>query len=148
MHRHIHTFLILDWLPNILILTEMEPKMCPCVKKNARKRRLPEDINWEEKFHDLSRKIGNGEWKQLGRVLGVSDSKIKEIEHDCSINKDSLYEKPYQVLLAWRDRYPDRCNLTTLSRALCKVGLGYVARQYCLALEMGWYHPFLFEIML
>lgn len=115
----------------------MEPKMCPCVKKNARKRRLPEAINWEEKFQDLSQNIGNGKWKQLGRVLGVSDNKIKEIEHDCSINKDGLSEKSYQVLLAWRDLYPDRCNLNTLSGALCKVGLGYVARQYCLALEMG-----------
>ena len=115
----------------------MEPKMCPCVKKNARKRRLPEAINWEEKFQDLSQNIGNGKWKQLGRVLGVSDNKIKEIEHDCCINKDGLYEKSYQVLLAWRDLYPDRCDLNTLSGALYKVGLEYVARQYCHALEMG-----------
>lgn len=69
--------------------------MCFCVKKNVRKRRFLEDINWEEKFYDFFRKIGNGEWKQFGRVLGVSDSKIKEIEYDCSINKDSLYEKLY-----------------------------------------------------
>lgn len=116
-------------------ISEMEPKMCPCVKKNARKRRLLESVNWEEKFHDLSRHIR--EWKQLGRELGVGDTKIKEIEHDCHRNNDSLYEKAYQVLLAWRDLCPDRCNLNTLSDALCKVGLGYAARKYCLAVEMG-----------
>ena len=111
--------------------------MCPCVKKNARKRCLHEPVNWEEKFQELAQNIGNGKWKPLGRVLGVGDSKIEEIEHDCSIRQDGLHEKPYQVLIAWRDLYPDRCSLYNLSSALCKVGLGYVARQHCLAIEMG-----------
>ena len=115
----------------------MEPRMCPCVKKNARKRRLHEPVNWEEKFQELSQHIGNGKWKQLGRVLGVGDSRIQEIEHDCSMRQDGLQEKTYQVLIAWRDLYPDRCSLNNLSSALCKVGLGYMARQYCLAVEMG-----------
>ncbi|KAJ7372605.1 hypothetical protein OS493_017876 [Desmophyllum pertusum] len=119
-------------------LSDMEPKMCPCVKKNARKRRLHEPVNWEEKFQDLAQKVvGNGKWKQLGRVLGVGDNKIQEIEHDCSMRQDGLQEKTYQVLITWRDLHPDRCNLNNLSSALCKVGLGYVARQYCLAVELG-----------
>ena len=113
--------------------------MCPCVKKNARKRRLLESVNWEEKFHDLAQNIqfGNGKWKQLGRELGVGDNKIQEIEHDCGMNNDGLYEKAYQVLSAWRDLYPDQCTLNTLFSALCKVGLRYVASQYCFAVEMG-----------
>ncbi|KAL9956627.1 hypothetical protein ACROYT_G038133 [Oculina patagonica] len=65
--------------------SEMEPKMCPCVKKNARKRRLHEPVNWEAKFQDLALNVGNGKWKQLGRVLGVGDNKIQEIEHDCTL---------------------------------------------------------------
>lgn len=111
--------------------------MCPCVKKNARKRRLHEPVISEAKFQDLAQNVGNGKWKQLGRVLGVGDNKIQEIEHDCTLRQDGLQEKAYQVLIAWRDQYPDRCNLNNLSSALCKVGLGYVARQYCLAVEMG-----------
>lgn len=114
----------------------MEPKICPCVKKNARKRRLQESINWEEKFQDLAQKlVGNSKWRQLGRVLGVGESKIKEIENDYS--KDGVQEMAYQVLVAWRDLYPDRCNLSNISSALCKIGLNSVARQCCLAVEMG-----------
>ena len=116
----------------------MEPKTCPCVKKNARKRRFNEAVNWEEKFQDLAQKVvGNGKWKQLGRVLGVGDNKIQEIEHDCSMRQDGLHEKAYQVLIAWRDLYPDRCNLNNISSALCKIGLNSVARQCCLTIEMG-----------
>lgn len=118
--------------------SEMEPKMCPCVRKNARKRRRNEPVNWEEKFQDLAQKlVGNSKWKQLGRVLGVGDGKIQEIEHDCSMRQDGLQEKAYQVLVAWRDLYPDRCNLDNISTALCKIGLNAVARQCCLAVNMG-----------
>ena len=130
---------LLNWFQCVVIPTEMEPRMCPCVKKNARKRRLHEHVDWEEKFQELSQHIGNGKWKQLGRVLGVGDSRIQEIEHDCSMRQDGLQEKTYQVLKAWRDLHPDRCSLNNLFSALCKVGLGYMARQYCLAVEMGWY---------
>lgn len=126
------------YLPFLLINTEMEHRMCPCVKKNARKRKLTEPVNWEEKFLDLAQKVvGNGKWKQLGRVLGIGDSKIQEIEHDCSIRQDGLQEKAYQVLIAWRDLYPDRCNLSNISSALCKIGLNSVARQCCFTVEMG-----------
>ena len=116
----------------------MEPKMCPCVKKNARKRRLHEPVNWDKMFQDLAPEmVRDGKWKQLGRVLGVSDTKIREIEDNCSMEQDRLYEKSYQVLITWGDLYPERLNLNNLSSALCKVGLGYLARQFCLAVELG-----------
>lgn len=124
--------------------SEMAHELCPfdCVRKNARKRRLVESINWEEKFQDIAQKVvGNGKWKQLGRILRVGESKIQEIEHDCSIRQDGLQEKAYQVLIAWRDLNPDHWDLGNalgrLSNALCKIGLNAVARQYCFAAEMG-----------
>lgn len=105
---------------------------------NARKRKLHEPINWEEMFQDLAQEmVRNGKWKRLGRVLGVSDTKIQEIEHDCSMKQDGLYEKSYQVLITWHDLYPERLNLNNLSSALHKVGLSYLARQFCLAVELG-----------
>lgn len=111
----------------------MEPKMCPCVKKNMRKRKHQE-VNWGDKFSELASKLPD-KWKQLGRVLNVSESKIREIELDC--RQDGVREQAYQMLLAWQEQRPEQCTLATLSTALCKIGLGYVARQYCLAVELG-----------
>ena len=119
-----------------MLLSEIETRMCPCVKKNSRKRKFHEEVNWEDKFQDLAANIVD-KWKKLGRVLGVGEHKIKEIEHDCSMRQDGVQEMAFQVLVSWRDLQPDMCTLNNLSSALWKIGLGYVARQHCLAVEMA-----------
>ncbi|XP_032235104.2 uncharacterized protein LOC116616958 [Nematostella vectensis] len=109
-----------------------EPR-CPCVKKNERKRKLPPEISWEDKFVEITGKL-TGRWKDLGRVLRMEEPTIQEIE--LNYKQDGVREQAYQMLLAWREKYPDNCSLQTLSNALCKIGLGYVARQCCMV-EMG-----------
>lgn len=107
--------------------------MCPCVKKNIRKRKLTEELV-EEKLFDLAGKLLD-KWKPMARILSISESKIREIEVD--YKQDGVREQATQMLLAFRDLYPDKCTLNVLSTALCKIGLGYVARQYSFAAELG-----------
>ena len=102
-----------------------EPEMCPCVKKNLRKRKLPQEISLVDTFSEVTCKL-LGKWKELGRVLKMNENHLREIEQDHK--QDGVKEQAYQMLLAWRETYPDHCTLTALSEALCKIGLGYVAR--------------------
>lgn len=105
--------------------------MCPCV--NKRKRKLPDDNSLENKFHEVASKVLN-KWKDLGRSLRVSEDKLREIELD--YKQDGVKEQATQMLLAWRDEHPEHCSSAKLCSALCKMGLGYVARQSCMV-EMG-----------
>lgn len=107
--------------------------MCPCVKKNMRKRKLTEEVV-DEKLLDLAGKLLD-KWKRFARILNISESKIREIEAD--YKQEGVREQAIQMLFAFRDQNPDKCTPSILSSALFKIGLGYVARQYCFAVEMG-----------
>ena len=107
--------------------------MCPCVKKNMRKRKLTEEVV-DEKLSDLAGKLLD-KWKRFARILNISENKIREIEAD--YRQEGVREQAFQMLFAFRDQCPDKCTLQVLSSALSKIGLGYVARQYSFAVEMG-----------
>ena len=103
--------------------------MCPCVKKNIRKRKMPDEISLEDTFFEITGKVLH-RWKQLGRALKLNESKLREIEQD--YRQDGVREQAYQMLLAWRESFPDYCTLSSLSEALCAIGLGSVAHQCCM----------------
>ena len=98
-----------------------------------RKRKFTEAVV-EDKLFDLAGELLD-KWKQMARILRMSESKIREIE--VNFKQEGVREQAIQMLLAFRDLYPDKCTLNVLSTALCKIGLGYVARQYCFAAELG-----------
>ena len=65
-------------------------------------------------------------WKRLGRTLELREDQITEIERDYQV--DGIQEQAYQMLLTWRESYPDN-GYETLSQALGKHSFNTVARQ-------------------
>ena len=95
---------------------------------NSRKRKHAEGNEGPvpvEKLVEVAQNV-QGKWKGLGRVLGLDEVQIIEIERDNE--KDGLQEQAYQMLLAWKERYPDN-TYETLFKALGKIHLNGVARQ-------------------
>ncbi|XP_031567582.1 uncharacterized protein LOC116302432 [Actinia tenebrosa] len=108
---------------------ETESKMCQCDKKNMRKRKIPHEISLEDTFLEIAGKVPKM-WKELGRALKINENKLDEIEQD--YKHDRVREQAYQMLLAWRESFPEYCTLSSLSEGLCKIGLKNVARQCCM----------------
>lgn len=54
-------------------------------------------------------------WKVIGRLLGLEDSHISQIEMD---NKDSVYEQSYAMLNAWKRNQPETATCEQLKKAL------------------------------
>ena len=56
-------------------------------------------------------------WKVIGRVLGLEDSRISQIEID---NAGNVYEQCYTMLKAWKENQPDsNATCDQLKTALC-----------------------------
>lgn len=77
------------------------------------------------KLADVAQRVLKN-WKKLGRVLELDENQLREIEQD--YENDGIQEQCYQMLLAWKERYPDQ-GYETLSYALGKLHLNDVARQ-------------------
>lgn len=54
-------------------------------------------------------------WKVIGRLLGLEDSRISQIEMD---NKDSVYEQSYAMLNAWKRNQRETATCEQLEIAL------------------------------
>ena len=53
-------------------------------------------------------------WRHVGRLVGLDDSEIDEIENDC----DKCIEKAYQMLRRWGEKYGSSAKLSQLVIAL------------------------------
>ena len=71
----------------------------------------------------------NNHWKSLGRNLEVPEEDLNQVEH---AHKD-MRECSYQMLLKWKERFPQKCVFGTLYVALCDSGLNSVATAHCVA---------------
>lgn len=56
-----------------------------------------------------------GLWKKLGRTLGLSNSKLIQIDKD---QADDVYEKSYQMLIAWQEKEAENATYSALAKAL------------------------------
>ena len=76
-------------------------------------------------LNELAGKIGT-KWNNLGLQLGICQDVLNEIETN---GKD----RPYEVLLRWRDTTPSTALYRDLYRALChnRVGLDNMAKEFC-----------------
>ena len=74
---------------------------------------------------DLAGKIA-AKWQKLGLRLGISQKVLDEIEANEK-------EKPYRMLLRWRDTTTSTSFYRELYSALChdRVGLNNVANEFC-----------------
>ncbi|XP_067932346.1 uncharacterized protein [Watersipora subatra] len=71
----------------------------------------------------------NQHWKSLGRNLSVPEEDLNQVEH---AHKD-MRECAYQVLLKWKERFPQKCTFGILYVALCDSGLNSVATAHCIS---------------
>ncbi|CAB4039025.1 serine threonine- kinase pats1, partial [Paramuricea clavata] len=70
-----------------------------------------------------------GEWKELGRALGLKDWQLTSIDE----NNPKVGEKSYQMLNNWAKCNPRQATLENLKRALedMTVGRADLAERYC-----------------
>jgi len=76
-------------------------------------------------LNELAGKIGT-KWNNLGLRLGISQDVLSGIETN---GKD----RPYEMLLRWRDTTSSKSLYRDLYHALCsdRVGLDNVAKEFC-----------------
>ena len=67
-----------------------------------------------EELETLSQKIGEG-WKPLGRRLNMNDSKLIAFHKE----NEEYTEKPYKMLLFWKQRESSAATYQVLYEALC-----------------------------
>ena len=100
----------------------------PATPFSSRKRRhtdAPEGPIPNAKLSDVAKAIQE-KWKRMGRALELSEDQITEIEKD--YKNEGIQEQAYQMLVTWRETYPDN-NYETLFQALGKLKFNGVARQ-------------------
>lgn len=98
----------------------------PSMPINNRKRRHSNNGPVSEaKLADIAAKV-QSHWKRLGRALELDEDQIREIDRD--YENEGIQEQAYQMLLAWKQRYPDN-GYDSLAQALGKLHLNGVARQ-------------------
>ena len=87
----------------------------------AFKQGRPGDADLDE----LAEKIA-AKWQELGLRLGISQDELDEIEANEK-------EKPYRMLLHWRNTTASTTFYRDLYNALChpRVGLNNVAKEFC-----------------
>ena len=87
----------------------------------AFKESKPSDLE----LNDLAGKIGT-KWQKLGLGLGISQKVLDEI-------KTNGEDRPYEMLLRWRDTTASTTLYRDLYYALChqRVGLDNVAKEFC-----------------
>ena len=88
---------------------------------DAFKQGRPGDADLDE----LAEKIA-AKWQKLGLRLGISQDVLDDIEANQK-------EKPYRMLLHWRNTTTSTELYRDLSNALChqRVGLNNVAKEFC-----------------
>lgn len=68
----------------------------------------------DEELEWLSQKIAKG-WKPLGRRLNIDESKLTGIHKE----NEEYSEKPYQMLLYWKEREGSNATYQVIHDALC-----------------------------
>ena len=66
-------------------------------------------------------------WKSVGRNLDIPEDELLCIEHAYR----DLRECTYQMLLKWKDMFPQHFRYGVLYGALCESGLNSVAQKHC-----------------
>ena len=79
----------------------------------------------EGELDELGGKVA-AKWQKLGRHLGICQAVLDEIEANET-------EKPYRMLLHWRDTTTSNVLYEDLYHALChhRVGLNNLAKEFC-----------------
>lgn len=85
-----------------------------------------EDVPSDRDLDDLAGEVGQ-KWQKLGIRLGILQVSLNEIATN---EKD----KPYSMLLRWRDTTASATHYRDLYNALChkRVGLTTLAKTFCL----------------
>ena len=100
----------------------------PAAPIRSRKRRhtdVPEGPISNAKLTEVAERVQE-KWKKLGRALELREAQITEIERN--YKDDGIQEQAYQMLVAWRECYPDN-GYEILSQALGKLSFKATARQ-------------------
>ena len=89
---------------------------------------VKEGVPSDEELETLSQLIAEG-WKPLGRRLGMNESKLTAFDRE---NKE-YSEKPYKMLLCWKQREGSAATYQVLHDALCHslVGRRNLAEEIC-----------------
>ena len=96
--------------------------------ENQRKLRKVADID----ILNLASEITSQKWKVIGRILGLTDPQLDQIE----INKQNdVYEQCYEMLKTWRNNQSSAATCEQLKEALCHkiVMKNEVAERFCYA---------------
>ena len=97
----------------------------PTIKRKSDVLYLNEPLS-ESKFDDIAAEISKS-WKSIGRKLNVTEAELREIEFNYQHSGEK--EKAFQMLIAWRERDPENCQLAYLYSVLCDSGMKYTAQK-------------------
>lgn len=78
----------------------------------------------ESQLDDISENIAR-DWKKVGRKLNLQERDLNEI--NMNFRDDTEQEKAFQMLLTWRERYPDQFTSGRLNKVLRQCNLKYTA---------------------
>lgn len=102
------------------IATEREQRTRECFRstlQSQEKQHSTSVVQSHTVFQYLSKRVG-GEWKFVGRALGLHDATLDRIRMD---NSHNTQESIYQMLLCWKQENGSEATYNNLIRALQKV---------------------------
>lgn len=96
--------------------------------ENQRELRKVADID----IVSLADEITCQKWKVLGRILGLKDARLDQIEID---KQNNVYEQCYVMLTIWKNSQSSTATCEQLKEALCHkvVMKNEVAERFCYA---------------
>ncbi|XP_075044517.1 tumor necrosis factor receptor superfamily member 10B-like isoform X2 [Mixophyes fleayi] len=96
------------------------PEGCTCCRPDTRCSEPLTDQEWLKCYNSLKDHILPGRWKELMRLLGLSDVDIEHIMMDHSDSR----EKNYQMFLLWRKQTGRQASMSVVFRRLDEIKLG------------------------
>ena len=70
-----------------------------------------------------------GDWRRLGRHLGIADATLEQIRIDFHI--EGQHEVNYRILLKWKQDCSSLATVHALAKALVEIGRGDLADELC-----------------
>lgn len=81
----------------------------------------------ESRLDDIAGNIAQ-HWKKVGRKLNLEEKELNEI--NLNYRDSSECEKAFQMLLVWRERYPDQFTIGRLRNVLEQCHLKHTANTF------------------
>ena len=81
----------------------------------------------ENELDDIAEQISRS-WRHVGRKLNITESSLNEI--DLRTGQNTEREKAFQMLLEWRERFPDDFTRGRLFTVLDLCNLKYTAKRF------------------